>query len=77
MAASRDDILRKALTLPERERADLIGALIDSLDADVEEGVEDAWRDELERRAHELESGAVQSIPWGTVKARLARAPRG
>jgi putative addiction module component (TIGR02574 family) len=77
MAASRDDILREALTLPERERADLIGALIDSLDADVEEGVEDAWRDELERRAQELESGAVQSIPWETVKARLARAPRG
>ena len=77
MAASRDDILREALTLPERERADLIGALIDSLDAEVEEGVEDAWRDELERRAQELEAGTVQSIPWETVKARLARAPRG
>ena len=63
MAASRDDILRKALTLPERDRADLVGALIDSLDAEVEEGVEDAWRTEIERRAKELESGAVQSIP--------------
>ena len=77
MAASRDDILRKALTLPERERADLVGALIDSLDSEVEEGVEDAWRVELERRAQEIESGAVQSIPWEAVKARLARAPRG
>jgi len=54
MAASRDDILRKALALPERERADLIGALIDSLDAEVEEGVEDAWRVELERRAQDF-----------------------
>ena len=77
MAASRDDILRKALALPERDRADLIGALIDSLDAEVEEGVEDAWRDELERRAQELETGAVQSIPWEAVKGRLARASRG
>jgi putative addiction module component (TIGR02574 family) len=77
MAASRDDILRTALTLPERERADLIGALIDSLDAGVEEGVEAAWRMEIERRAEELDSGAVQSIPWEVVKARLARAPRG
>ncbi len=51
MAAWRDDILRKALALLEQDRADLIGALIDSLDAEVEEGVEDAWRDELERRA--------------------------
>lgn len=77
MAASRDDILRNALALPERDRADLIGALIDSLDTEVEEGVEEAWRDELERRAQELETGAVQSIPWEAVKGRLARAPRG
>jgi putative addiction module component (TIGR02574 family) len=73
MAASRDDILRKALTLPERERADLVGALIDSLDAEVEEGVEDAWRTEIERRAKELESGTAQSIPWAVVKSRLTR----
>jgi putative addiction module component (TIGR02574 family) len=77
MAASKDDIFRKALTLPERDRADLIGALIDSLDAEIEQGVEEAWRAEIERRARELDSGAVQSIPWEVVKARLARSPRG
>jgi putative addiction module component (TIGR02574 family) len=77
MAASRDEILRKALTLPEQERADLVGALIESLDAEVEEGAEEAWRVEIERRAKELESGTVQSIPWEVVRARLARAPRG
>ena len=77
MAASRDDILRTALTLPERDRADLIGALIDSLDAEVESGVEQAWHVEIERRARELESGAVQSIPWEVVKARFAGAPHG
>jgi putative addiction module component (TIGR02574 family) len=77
MAASRDDILRKALSLPEWDRADLIGALIESLDAGVEQGVEKAWRAEIERRAQELETGAVESIPWEVVKARLARAPRG
>lgn len=77
MAASRDDILRQALALPEHDRADLIGALIDSLDAETEEGVEEAWRMEIERRALELDSGAVQSIPWEVVKTRLARARRG
>lgn len=71
MPASRDDILRTALTLPERERADLISSLIDSFDAEVAEGVEAAWRTEIERRAQELDSGAVQSIPWEVVKARL------
>jgi putative addiction module component (TIGR02574 family) len=77
MVASKDDIFRTALTLPEAERADLIGALIDSLDAESEAGVEEAWRMEIERRARELDSGAVQSIPWDIVKERLARAPRG
>lgn len=75
--ASRDKILRKALSLPEQDRADLIGALIDSLDAEVQEGVEAAWRAEIERRAQELDSGAVESIPWEVVKARLSRASRG
>ena len=77
MAASKDDIIRTALTLPEEERAALVGALIDSLDASFESGVEDAWRREIARRAGELDSGAVQSIPWEMVRQRLARVPRG
>lgn len=77
MATSRDDIFRSALSLAEGDRADLIAALIDSLDSEVEEGVEEAWRIEIERRAKELESGAVQSIPWEVVRERLARAARG
>ena len=77
MAASKDDIFRTALALPEAERADLIGALIVSLDSQVEPGVEESWRLEIERRAKDLESGAVQSIPWEVVRDRLARAPRG
>ena len=77
MATSRDDIFRGALSLAERDRADLIGALIDSLDSEIEEGVEQAWRVEIERRAKELESGAVKSIPWEVVRDRLARAARG
>jgi putative addiction module component (TIGR02574 family) len=77
MAASKDDIYRTALTLPESDRVDLIGALLDSLDQEVEEGVEEAWRIEIDRRARELESGAVKSIPWEVVRERLARAQSG
>jgi putative addiction module component (TIGR02574 family) len=76
-AISKDDIFRNALTLPEQDRADLIGALSDSLDAEVEENVEEPWRAEIERRARELDSGVVQSFPWEAVKARLARTSRG
>lgn len=77
MVANRDDIFRGALLLDEQDRADLIAALIESLDSEVEEGVEEAWRIEIERRARNLESGAVQSIPWEVVRERLGRAASG
>ena len=77
MVASRDDIFKNALSLQESDRAELIGILIRSLDSEVEEGVEEAWRIEIERRAKEIESGAVQSIPWEVVRERLDRASRG
>lgn len=77
MATSRADIFRGALSLNERDRADLIAALIESLDSEIEEGAEEAWRIEIERRAKDLESGAVQSIPWEVVRERLGRAARG
>jgi putative addiction module component (TIGR02574 family) len=75
MAASRDDIFQQALALEDSDRAELIAALIRSLDTEVEAGTEDAWREEVERRAKELESGAVQAIPWEEVGAQLKRAP--
>ena len=42
-----------------------------------EDSVEEAWRIEIERRARNLESGAVQSIPWEVVRERLGRAASG
>lgn len=76
MTASKDDVIRTALMLPETERADLIAALIESPDASVEADAEEAWRTEITRRAAEHDSGAVQSIPWDLVKRRLAHAPK-
>lgn len=77
MAISRDDIFRKALALAPSDRVELVGLLIDSLDEGVEHGAEAAWFEEIDRRAQELESGAVRSIPWELVRERLVRAPRG
>lgn len=76
MATNRDDIFRGALSLSGEDRADLIAALIESLDSEAEEGVEESWRIEIDRRSRELESGAVKSIPWEVVRERLERATR-
>ncbi len=71
MAVSRDQVFREALELEQSDRAELAKLLIDSLDPAVEEGVEEAWMEEVTRRLSELDSGAAQTIPWDTVRARL------
>ena len=73
MARSARDLFDEAMRLEPQERATLIRLLIEALDADTEEGVEDAWRVEIERRMAELDSGTVQTIPWEELRARLYR----
>jgi putative addiction module component (TIGR02574 family) len=73
MARSARELFDEAMRLDPPERAALIRLLIESLDAETDEGVEDAWRVEIERRMAELDSGAVETIPWEEVRARLER----
>jgi putative addiction module component (TIGR02574 family) len=76
MAISREEVFRKALGLEVSDRAELVGLLIDSLDPETEQGAEAAWLQEIDRRARELDSGTVQTIPWEIARERLSRAPR-
>lgn len=71
MSVSREELFRQALQLDESERAALAGMLIDSIDSEVEEGVEAAWMAEIERRIVELDAGAVETIPWDVVRDGL------
>jgi putative addiction module component (TIGR02574 family) len=73
MARSARDLFEEAMRLAPEERATLMRLLIEALDAEAEEGVEDAWRVEIERRMAELDSGAVETIPWEELRARLYR----
>jgi putative addiction module component (TIGR02574 family) len=72
MTVLRDKVFKEALELEQQDRVELAKLLIDSLDATTEGDVEDAWISEIDRRAAELDSGAVQTIPWDTVRARPA-----
>ena len=73
MARSARDLFDEAMRLEPQERSTLMRLLIEALDADTEEGVEDAWRVEIERRMADLDSGSVETIPWEEVRARLYR----
>lgn len=65
------DLFKDASELSEKDRADLAGLLIDSLESEPDEGVEAAWAAELERRVAELDAGMVKSVPWAEVRQRL------
>jgi putative addiction module component (TIGR02574 family) len=71
MSMTQKEVFEQALHLDERERAALASLLIESLEMEVEEGVEAAWLAEIERRVAELDSGAARAVPWEEVKARL------
>ncbi len=64
---------REVFDLSEADRATLAGLLIESLEPPPEPDVEELWAEEAERRWHEIESGAVATIPWAEVRAKLFR----
>ena len=64
MARSARELFEEAMRLDPEERATLVRLLIDTLDAETEEGSEDAWRAEIERRVAELDASAVETVPW-------------
>jgi len=67
------ELFKQAADLSEEDRTTLAGLLIESLEGAVDPDVEQAWAKEIERRVAELDSGAVKTIPWETVRADLLR----
>jgi hypothetical protein len=67
MLARNRDLSRK---LAELERK------ISRHDKEIVSIAEAAWLQEIDRRARELDAGAVQTIPWEIARERLLRAPR-
>jgi putative addiction module component (TIGR02574 family) len=73
MSTSVGDLFRRASELNEHDRATLAGLLLESLEHEVDEDVESAWQDEIERRLAELDADSVKLVPWDEVKAKLMR----
>ena len=70
MTQDAQELLQKALALPENERAELAGTLISSLDATVDQDVDAAWQQEVVRRLHEVQSGEVKTVAWEEVQRK-------
>jgi len=67
MSQTVAELLDAALALPEDERAELAELLTASLDPSPS-SLHPAWKDEIRRRAAELDSGQVKPIPWAEVQ---------
>ena len=74
MTPQVSELLEKALALSTQERGLLIDQLIQSLDeGPPEEGVEEAWAEEIKRRVDDIRSGKVKMIPGEQVLRELAK----
>ncbi len=74
MTREANELLKKALTLPVAERAELASSLIESLDGAKDESVQAAWDKEIVRRMTELDSGQVKPVALDQARRRLSSA---
>jgi putative addiction module component (TIGR02574 family) len=76
MTREVEELYEQASQLPEEDRAELAGKLLESIEEPPDEGVEEAWAAEIERRIADYRAGRVKTIPWSEVRAHLHRADR-
>jgi putative addiction module component (TIGR02574 family) len=71
MTRHAEDVLQAALTLPEEERVEIVGMLLESLESSTDSDVESAWKQEVAARVAALDAGEIETIPWSEVRDRL------
>ena len=70
--AQPKELLDQALALPSDERTRVALELLDSVEAPDPLGHldDEAWVDEIRRRAEHATSGQSDGVPWGQMKLR-------
>lgn len=72
MTAQTMEIMDVVDSLPIDMRLELIDHLLEGI-TPLKNDVEEAWKDEVERRIDEVESGEVKLVPLEEVRERLGR----
>ena len=67
MGATLEQLEQQIMALPPKERAQLVDKLWNSLGGTTIPYLSDEWRDELERRRRDLETGKVKAVPGDQV----------
>jgi putative addiction module component (TIGR02574 family) len=71
MSVVVEEIEAKIRELSLEDKTELLRALIAELDGPADEGVEQAWLEEAQRRHQEIVDGKVQPIPGDQAFERL------
>jgi putative addiction module component (TIGR02574 family) len=76
MTRAVEQLYEEASQLPVEDRAELAGMLLESIEEAPDDGVEEAWAAEIQRRMNEYRAGRIKTIPWSEVRAHLHRTDR-
>jgi hypothetical protein len=71
MTPTAAKLFDEAILLPDSDRGDLAARLIESLDPQVDEGVEAAWSDEIRERMVDLQTGKVEPVSWAKARQMI------
>lgn len=72
MTQALETLMEQALALPEKDRAQVAGRLLLSLEEEDDPDPGELWRKEIARRMEDLKQGRVYCEPWDRVRNRLA-----
>jgi putative addiction module component (TIGR02574 family) len=70
MMARAAHLIKEALELSPEERVDVATELLASVE-EAHEDVEEAWAEEIERRAGRVLSDESAGTPWAETRARI------
>lgn len=71
MSKTVKELFSEASVLDEKQRADLAGLLLESLEPEQDPDVERAWNAEVGKRIAQIDNGDVDLIPWESVKRKM------
>ncbi|MEP6946603.1 MAG: addiction module protein [Acidobacteriota bacterium] len=72
MTTATMDIMERVESLPIDLKIELVDKILESI-SPTNKDVEEAWKDEVERRIDEVERGEVKLIPLEEVRERLGK----
>jgi len=76
MSSRGTQVLKKALSLPPAERAEIAEHLLSSLNPPSQDGIDALWGKEAEERLDAFDRGEIKAIPAKQVFEEVGKKPR-